>query len=331
MSNDNILKPIIDGLHDGLATLFDMYGNLIYRLVEGKKYVDEDKIIEIEECPIIDSVVKYEFIPISEGEKDIVNVFKLGVKEVYRLVEGCKEGLRACIGIDTNGNEVWIDMLNSHLLIVGMARWGKSSLVSAIIVGLMLRYTEKEVRFLLCDFKRLDVKQFDRYKHSIGWCATNKEEFKKQIKWLYKEIEKRAEILASTNSLNAIKHNSKSDNKLTYIVFVIDELPQLTSDKDTQELLHLIMSQCPAYGIYFILASQDASKNVIGRCKMNCPQTIGLRTKDETDSNLLIPGAELNNIRIKGRCKLDDGDLTEFQSFFITEEEIEARLKHLEK
>ena len=57
------------------------------------------------------------------------------------------------------------------------------------------------------------------------------------------------------------------------------------------------MSKVAYTGIYFILATQDCSKNTIGRCKMNCSQTIGFGTRDKTDGDLLMPGAGLENIK----------------------------------
>ena len=79
-------------------------------------------------------------------------------KIIYQYIEGEKGGLKVCIGLDANGNNVWLDMLNTHLLIGGMARKGKSSLIRSILVGLMLTYTPNEVKFVLCDFKNSDVK-----------------------------------------------------------------------------------------------------------------------------------------------------------------------------
>jgi hypothetical protein len=65
---------------------------------------------------------------------------------------------------------------------------------------------------------------------------------------------------------------------------------------------------------------------------MNCPQVIGLRTNDETDSITLIgKGYNLQDITVKGRCKIKNSDgVNEVQTFYISEEEIEASLKPFE-
>ena len=147
-----------------------------------------------------------------------------------------------------------------------------------------MTYTEREVVFGGCDFKKSDIYYFRKFKHFTGEVATNTSEFFQAMSNLEKEMNKRAEILDKANCRNVISYNEKHDKKFTYIIYVIDELPLLTSDKKCADKLRLIMGQCASYGIYFILATQDSTKESIGKCKMNVSQIVGFHTKDETDS-----------------------------------------------
>lgn len=324
MSNDNILKPIVDGLYDGFATLFDMYGNLVYRLVEGKKYVDEDKPCEEIE---IENLIKYEYIPTEEFEvnKDN-NIIK------YEFAEGDKEGISAYIGKGIMGDKFKLDILDGSVLIGGMTGGGKSNILNVIITSIMLTYTKNEVCFIGCDLAMADVYYFRKFKHFIGMSTTHKE-FLEQINWLETKFKDRMKILNDTNCRNARSYNCKHDKKMSYIIFVIDELVILAANNDCKKRLHDVMCVGRKCGCYFIVCGQDATKDTIGRCKMNCPQIIGLQTFDETDSNTIIgKNQNLQDINVKGRCKIKNADgITEVQSYFIEEDEIEARLKHLEK
>ena len=322
--NNKALEGIVGALfgvtyiaYKGISKAYDMWGNMIYRLVEGKPY---------EECiEVVNPVsIKYDFIPLEELEfKNCIN---------YEFMEGQKEGLKVCVGYDIENNSpVWVDMLESHLLIAGASRWGKSNILNVIITGLMMAYTPNEVRFILCDYKNADMKQFEKYEHVAGSVATNKSELLKHIDYIKREMDKRAKILNEADCLNAINYNKKNDRKLTYIIFVVDELVQIMVDKNIKEELHSIMCKCASYGIYFILASQDCSKEVIGRCKMNISHTIGLHTRDKTDGDLIIKNGGLEDIKVKGRAKYDCGDLVEFQSFYISEEQIKRLLEPLKK
>jgi hypothetical protein len=65
---------------------------------------------------------------------------------------------------------------------------------------------------------------------------------------------------------------------------------------------------------------------------MNCSQIVGFHTFDQTDSDTLIgKGHNLQDIAIKGRCKIKNSEgVNEVQTFYISEEEIEATLKPFE-
>ena len=214
-------------------------------------------------------------------------------------------------------------------MVGGASRWGKSSFLNVFITNLMLTYTEREVIFAGCDFKRSDIYYFRKYKHFLGGVSTNKNEFINQINVLEKEMLKRSEILDEFNCRNAVSYNEKYDKKMPYIIFIVDELVQLTVDKECKDKLHAIMSKCASYGIYFILASQDFTKESIGKCKMNCSQVVGFHTLDETDSTTLIgKGYDLQDINIKGRCKIRNSEgVDETQIFYLEEDKIEELLK----
>ena len=121
----------------------------------------------------------------------------------------------------------------------------------------------------------------------------------------------------------------KYDTKISYIIFVIDELIQVVSDKDCIDILLKVMSKCASYGIYFLLATQDCTKETIGRCKMNCSQIIGFHTFDQTDSDTLIgKGYNLQDINVKGRCKIKNSEgVVETQIFYLDEDRMEELLK----
>lgn len=320
-----MFKPLINSLFDAVPVAWDMYSNFIYRLVTGSRFEDN---IEILEGDIIETenMVKYEYIPVEEIkdiEKDR-NVIK------FSFIEGEKEGIKSCIGYDIEDKEVVIDILDGHILIGGMTGGGKSNLLNVMITNILKTYTSNEVILGGCDYAESDIYYFRKYEHfkNIG-VSTNKEAFLRQIKYLEDEMKRRASVLEKANCRNAINYNKKYNEKMTYIVFIIDELVQLVDDNFCKKELHRIMSKCRKYGIFFVLGGQDATKEIIGRCKMNCPQTIGFKTYDATDSDTLIgKGQNLQDITIVGRCKVKNKKgIKEVQVMYLEEEEMEELLK----
>ena len=232
------------------------------------------------------------------------------------------------LSYDSDNNLKSFDMLEGHTIVGGASRWGKSSFLNVFITNITKTYTRNEVCFLGCDYKKADVYYFRNYNNFLGM-STNKKEFMAQIKWLEKEMNKRADILDEANCRNVINYNEKHDIKISYIIFVIDELIQVVSDKDCKDILHTIMSRCASYGIYFLLATQDCTKETIGRCKMNCSQIVGFHTFDQTDSDTLIgKGYDLQDINVKGRCKIKNSEgVVETQIFYLDEDKMDEMLK----
>jgi DNA segregation ATPase FtsK/SpoIIIE-like protein len=272
---------------------------------------------------IIENIKKYEYIPTTEFEKSVdLNMVR------YMFIEGEKKGVKSFVGYDMEGNLKEFDLLEGHVMVGGASRWGKSSFLNVFITNTMLTYTPNEVMFLGCDYKKSDVYYFRKYKHFRGM-STNKKEFIEQVNALEKEMELRSKILEEANCRNVINYNKKNDKKLSYIVYVIDELVQLVSDKECSLMLHRLMSKCASYGIYVILASQDFTKDTIGKCKMNCSQVVGFHTQDETDSTTLIgKGYDLQDINVKGRCKIKNSEgIVETQIMYIDEDTIDRLLR----
>ena len=305
-----------------------LIGNLLIGTIAGSlayvcKVIYDSNRIELDPVIEVDNIVKYEYHPVDNFEQ-------IGLKDkiIFTYTEGEKEGVQAFIGYDLDNNLKSFDMLEGHTMVGGASRWGKSSFLNVFITNITKTYTRNEVCFLGCDYKKADVYYFRNYNNFLGM-STNKKKFMDQMKWLEKEMSKRADILDEANCRNVINYNKKHDTKISYIIVVIDELVQVVSDKDCKDKLHLIMSKCASYGIYFLLATQDCTKETIGRCKMNCSQIVGFHTFDQTDSDTLIgKGYDLQDINVKGRCKIKNSEgVVETQIFYLDEDKMEELLK----
>ena len=305
-----------------------LIGNLLIGTIAGSlayvcKVIYDSNRIELDPVIEVDNIVKYEYHPVDNFEQ-------IGLKDkiIFTYTEGEKEGVQAFIGYDLDNNLKSFDMLEGHTMVGGASRWGKSSFLNVFITNITKTYTRNEVCFLGCDYKKADVYYFRNYNNFLGM-STNKEEFISQMKWLEKEMNKRADILDKANCRNVISYNEKHDIKISYIIFVIDELIQVVNDKECKEILHTIMSRCASYGIYFLLATQDCTKETIGRCKMNCSQIVGFHTFDQTDSDTLIgKGYDLQDINVKGRCKIKNSEgVIETQIFYLDEDKMDEMLK----
>ena len=206
---NNIFEPLINSVCEcvpvalkGVVKVFDIWGNFIYRIIEGVPYgsveIKEDDIIQI------DNISKYEYIP----TEDIEDVAKVNNIVKYFFIEGDKMGIRACIGYTIENDLAVIDILDGHIIVGGASRWGKSNFLNVFITNIIKTYTPNEVQLAGSDFKKSDVYYFRKYKHfENAGVSTNKEGFLNQIKALEKEMERRANILDEANCRNIINYN----------------------------------------------------------------------------------------------------------------------------
>ena len=162
-------------------------GNLLIGTIAGSlayvcKVIYDSNRIELDPVVEVDNIVKYEYIPVGKWEHIEMELNKVK----YTFIEGEKEGVKAFIGYDLEGNLKNFDMLEGHTIVGGASRWGKSSFLNVFITNITKTYTRNEVCFLGCDYKKADVYYFRNYNNFLGM-STNKEEFMAQIKWLEKE------------------------------------------------------------------------------------------------------------------------------------------------
>ena len=217
----------------------------IYNILKNSKDAEDKEII-------VENITKYEYYPVEMHDiLEDKNIFR------YQYIEGEKEGVNFYLGNNVNAEvgedeEVKIDLLDGSILIGGMTGSGKSNILNVLITSLMLTYTKNEVCFLGSDLACSDVFYFNKYKHFIGVTSTH-QGFLDQVKWLEEQYKQRAKILNEANCRNVISYNKKHNKKLSYIIFVIDEVVLLTANEKCKKKLHEIMCVGRKYGCYFRL------------------------------------------------------------------------------
>lgn len=277
-------------------------------------------------------------IDISYGEKsptrpDFPNYLNLGSFDNYTLPEKCSyeslkkdinNTLKCYVGVNIRGVQEIDFFKDGSLLVGGASRWGKTSLLYSILLSLMDRYDSEYLKIVLVDFKQVDLVRLDKYKHVVSDCITDINRFKSLLSWIENECNNRAKLFRNYDVANIQEFNNLNTNKLQPLIIVIDEIAQiLTGDKkETDEVkswLHRIICKCMAFGIYFIVCTQELSRDTLGKMKINFTQSAGVKCADKTASDLIIKNGNLEDITVKGRCKIDNSDgITEFQSYLVT-------------
>lgn len=203
------------------------------------------------------------------------------------------------IGRDISGTPIVGDLAKMpHLLVAGQTGSGKSVMINTILTSLLYRNSPADLKLILVDPKRVELKPYDDIPHLLTPVITEPEKCISALKWAVAEMERRYNALSEVKKRNIAEYNNlKKEEGMPYIVIVIDELADLMmmAARDVEALIVRIAQKARAVGIHLVLATQRPSVDVItGLIKANVPGRIAFTTQSQVDSRTIIDmgGAE---------------------------------------
>ena len=246
-----------------------------------------------------------------------------------------KSPLRIALGMNVAGEPISSDLAGlPHLLIAGTTGSGKSVCVNSILSCLLLNNTPAELRLIMVDPKRVELTGYNGIPHLLAPVITDTEKVVNALQWIQREMDARYHRFSQVGVRNILEYNNKQDDKLPYIVVVIDELADLMmlAPDETERSLTRLAQLARATGIHLILATQRPSTDVVtGLIKANFPARIAFAVASNTDSRVILdqPGAE----RLLGRGDMlfqapDAAAPVRLQGVFITDLEISRTVEY---
>lgn len=203
------------------------------------------------------------------------------------------------LGKDIEGKIQVTDISKSpHLLIAGRTGSGKSVCINTLIASLVIANPPEKVRLLLIDPKRVELSLYNDLPHLLtDEIIIFPEDASAALKWLVAEMENRYAILKDNGFRSIEDFNQSMDERLPYLVLIIDEFYALmqTSQKIIEDSLIHLSAMARAVGIHLIFATQRPSAEVVtGVIKSNLPSRIAFQTFSKTDSRIILDtnGAE---------------------------------------
>ncbi|WP_028845751.1 DNA translocase FtsK [Thermodesulfatator atlanticus] len=272
-------------------------------------------------------------IEVANKEREIVYLKEILVSEAYRKA---KSKLTLALGKDISGRPVVTDLAKMpHLLIAGATGTGKSVCLHAMLMSLLFKATPEEVRLLLIDPKRIELSVYDGIPHLLHPVLLEPKTATLALKWAVSEMERRYQLLEEARARNLESYNAEAEEKLPYIVIVVDELADLmvVSSKEVEMSLTRLAQMARASGIHLLLATQRPSVDVLtGIIKANFPARISFQVSSRTDSRTILDtgGAE----RLLGAGDMlflppGTSKLKRIHGAFISEKEVKKVVEYL--
>jgi S-DNA-T family DNA segregation ATPase FtsK/SpoIIIE len=246
--------------------------------------------------------------------------------------------LTVAIGLDVCGTPVYGDLARMpHLLIAGATGAGKSIGIATLLSSLLIRNTPKDLRFVMIDPKRVELALFDQIPHLMCPVITDVKEAPGVLRAVWREMEKRYETLQKQGVRNIQSLNQKVDpeNRLPYIVVVIDELADLMmqAKQEVENTIVSLAQKARAVGIHMIVATQRPSVDVItGLIKANMPSRLAFSVASQVDSRVILDQNGAEKLIGKGDAlylPVDGGtSARRVQGAYVSESEVEAVCRH---
>ena len=237
--------------------------------------------------------------------------------------------MTAAIGKDVSGANWFYDITKMpHVLVAGATNSGKSVCLNTIIVSLLYQNGPDSLRFIMVDPKRVELPVYNGIPHLLTPVITDVTKTVNALKWCLNEMDRRYDILNKAGKKNIQSYNTSRSNKMSYIVFVIDELADLmvAAAKEIEGSIIRLTQMSRAVGIHLILATQRPSVDVItGLIKANVPARIAFSVASAIDSKTILDCSGAEKLLGKGDMLFSAAEMSKpkrLQGAFVSDEEI---------
>lgn len=240
--------------------------------------------------------------------------------------------LIVCLGQDVSGVNRYADLTKMpHLLIGGATNSGKSIGLASIIMSLLIRNTPKDVRLVMIDPKRVELTFFDQIPHLLCPVVKDVKEAPGVLRAVWREMDRRYDVFSEAGVRNIDGWNEKASfqDKMSYIVVVIDELADLMiqAAAEVETSICRLAQLARATGIHLVIATQRPSVDVItGTIKANIASRIAFTVSSQIDSRTILDQAGAERLIGRGDMlfmPIDASKPLRIQGCYVSEKEIQ--------
>lgn len=261
-----------------------------------------------------------------------VKKYKLKSKVNYTLSYN-KNSLAVKIG-DYEQGQLCINLKeNPNTIICGTTGSGKSVCSKSILTTLINNFNPNRLQITLCDLKKVELNLFKNVSH-VERFTYDLQETTEFVGDFLLECNKRYELLMKNNVVDIYEYNKIFKEKLPYKILFIEEIVLLLQDKKhvAMDNLKQLLSICRACGIFVIMTTQRPSCDILDSVAKACINNrIVFKVEDSKNSIIALDREGGEKLKGKGHGILKVGsEFTEFQSYFISTEQVKNIIKPFE-
>ncbi len=240
-----------------------------------------------------------------------------------------KTSLLVALGKDVAGSP-WLADLGKmpHLLVAGATNSGKTVCLNAIIMSLLYSNGPETLKFILVDPKRVELTSYNDIPHLETPVITDVPKTVNALRWAISEMDKRFDILLKAGQRDIFSYNRFTEEKMPYLVIVIDELADLmvAAASEVEGAIIRLAQMSRAVGIHLVLATQRPSVDIItGLIKANITSRIAFSVASQTDSRTILDTSGAEKLLGRGDMLYTSSELSKpkrLQGAFVADDEI---------
>jgi S-DNA-T family DNA segregation ATPase FtsK/SpoIIIE len=265
----------------------------------------------------------------------------VGLREILedKVFINRKHNMMVALGKDVSGTAWIYDITRMpHLLVAGATNSGKSVCLNTLIISLLYQNNPEDLRFIMVDPKRVELPAYNGIPHLLTPVITDVSKTINALKWCLNEMDRRYDVLNKSGKKNIQSYNSdKPEEKIPYIIFIIDELADfmMTSGKEMEAAIIRLAQMSRAVGIHLILATQRPSVDVItGLIKANIPARIAFSVTSLVDSKTILDMSGAEKLLGQGDMLLTTAELSKpkrIQGAYVSDQEINDIINYIKE
>lgn len=257
---------------------------------------------------------------------NVTNVEELNIYERWQSAN-IHKSISVPLGLRAKDDIVYLNLHEKahgpHGLVAGTTGSGKSEIIQAYILSLVVNFSPYEVGFLLIDFKGGGMANlFKNLPHLIG-TITNLDgaESMRALASIKSELKRRQQIfnehdVNNINLYNKLFKAGEASEPLPHLFIISDEFAELK--KEQPEFMDELVSVARigrTLGVHLILATQKPTGVVNDQIWSNSKFKLALKVQNESDSKEIIKTPDAAFITQTGRAFLQVGNNEIYELF----------------
>ncbi|MCF7906857.1 DNA translocase FtsK [Patescibacteria group bacterium] len=225
-----------------------------------------------------------------------------------------------------------------HLLVAGSTGSGKTIFLNTIILSLLYQNSINDLKFIFVDPKRVELTLYEGLPHLLTPVITDVTKTVNALKWAVGEMDRRFDVMAEAKKRDIGSYNkAHPDEKMPYIVIVIDELADLmaVAAQDVEACIIRLAQMARATGIHLVMATQRPSVNVItGLIKANITARVSFSVVSSADSRTILDFSGAEKLLGRGDMLFTYAELSKpkrLQGAYVSDQEIKKIVNYLKE